>query len=76
VTLLSRQFQLPVTLGQAVVAKCGAASEEFDAQLVLLDADTSWALDAVRDAPDLLLPQKPERLRKDLRRLTELKRHQ
>jgi len=52
-----------------LVAERGPATEDFDALLGALYADTAGELDAVRDAPDMPLPQEPERVREDLRQL-------
>jgi len=52
-----------------LIAERGPATEDFDALFAPLDADAPGALDAVRDAPNMPLPQETERVREDLRRL-------
>jgi uncharacterized protein YbjT (DUF2867 family) len=52
-----------------LVAERGPATEDFDVLFASADADTPGELDAVRDAHDMPLPQEPERVREDLRRL-------
>jgi uncharacterized protein YbjT (DUF2867 family) len=51
-----------------LVAERGPATEDFDALFAALDADTAGEPDAVRDAPNMPLPQEPARVREDLRR--------
>ena len=59
-----------------LVAERGPATKDFDVLFAALDADTSGELDAVRDAPNMPLPQEPERVREDLRRLAALEPHE
>ena len=58
-----------------LVAERGPATEDFDALFAALEADISEELDAVRDTPNMPLPQEPERVREDLRRLVALEPH-
>lgn len=59
-----------------LVAERGPASRDLDTLFAALDADPAEALDGVRDAPNMPLPQEPERVRNDLRRqaATELQK--
>lgn len=50
-----------------LVAENGPVNVDFEALFAPLDADAPGALDAVRDAPNMLLAQEPERVREDLR---------
>jgi uncharacterized protein YbjT (DUF2867 family) len=59
-----------------LVAERGPATEDFDALFAALDADTAGELDAVRDAPNMPLPQEPERVREDLRQVIAREAHE
>ena len=59
-----------------LVAERGPATVDFDGLFASLDADTPGELDAVRDAPNMPLPQEPERVREDLRRLAAREPHE
>ncbi|MDE2360676.1 MAG: NAD(P)H-binding protein, partial [Betaproteobacteria bacterium] len=59
-----------------LVAERGPATVDFDGLFASLDADTPGELDAVRDAPNMPLPQEPERVREDLRRLDAREPHE
>jgi uncharacterized protein YbjT (DUF2867 family) len=59
-----------------LVAERGPATVDFDGLFASLDADTLGELDAVRDAPNMPLPQEPERVREDLRRLAAREPHE
>jgi len=59
-----------------LVAERGPATVDFDGLFASLDADTPGELDAVRDAPNMPLPQEPERVLEDLRRLAAREPHE
>jgi uncharacterized protein YbjT (DUF2867 family) len=59
-----------------LAAERGPATKDFDVLFAALDADTSGELDAVRDAPNMPLPQEPDRVREDLRRLAAREPHE
>jgi uncharacterized protein YbjT (DUF2867 family) len=58
-----------------LVAERGPATEDFEVLFAALDADISGELDGVRDAPNMPLPQEPERVREDLHRLAAREPH-